>query len=68
MCEVMHGRSEMEPVNLDEPAYLHFKWAKETGSALQAWPDDWDRHEHFCRLIQRKQVAGEYRGPVPRCL
>lgn len=48
--------------------YLHFKHAKQIESATMAWPEDWQKSEHFKRINKYEEPGDLYTGDIPRTL
>lgn len=70
MCEILRGVSArpLDWPDLEDPAFLHFKWAKARASAVKAWPDEYERIPHFQRLLDRARPCDAYEGPIPSAL
>jgi len=58
------GRSQW----IEEPSYLHFKWAKNYASAHMAWPENWEQMPRFVKLNERANPGEKYNGPIPKPL
>lgn len=68
MCEVFSLGSSPAGYVVDEPLFLHFKWAKSFASATKAWPENWSTTEHFRRIVERAAPVRAYDGPIPTVL
>lgn len=67
LCEqFLLGDRSVETIN--QPTFLHMKWAKPLEKATQAWPPDWRNIGHFRQLIKRRDIVRQYDGPLPACL
>ena len=55
-------------VEIEAPQFLHMKWCKPREKAQQSWPADWQKMEHFQRIMRRNHPCGFYLGSVPKCL
>lgn len=53
---------------IEEPTYLHFKWAKSVQSAQKAWPENWQSLPHFQKIAKRSEPFEEYDGAIPSVL
>lgn len=50
-------------MSIEEPGYLHFKWAKK--SCYQGWPENWQDIAHFQAIARRAAPGERYTGEIP---
>lgn len=56
-------------VNIEAPAFLHFKWAKSLESAAKAWPENWREFPDVARHITaHAKPVSEYSGEYPKAV
>ena len=66
MTQNLQGIQGLPEVEIDRPAFLHFKWArKPEASATVQWPKDWRDIPHFQRIYERRIPVAPYEGEYP---
>jgi glycosyltransferase involved in cell wall biosynthesis len=64
-CEVLSNKQPNNVLNINEPLFIHTKWAKEEYSITKAWPENWKQIQHFQNLWKRKQALRKHNYRIP---
>ncbi len=67
-CELFHHEYTQGNDRVEQPLYLHFKWAKAEESATAIWPEAWREDPHFVAIYERRAAGEVYKGPFPEAL
>lgn len=66
MTQTLHRPVTTRVLEINQPGYLHFKWAKK--SCFQGWPENWKDTGHFSRIARRAEIGEPYTGEIPSVL
>lgn len=62
----LRGIQGVPAVEIDRPAFLHFKWARKPfAAATMQWPENWQAIDHFRRIAVRRFPVARYDGEYP---
>lgn len=55
-------------VSIDNPLFLHMKWARPLDKAAKGSPENWQKIPHFSKIIEKKGQGDIYSGNYPKVL
>ncbi len=66
MTQNLMGLTGIPAVEIQRPAFLHFKWARKPfASATVQWPENWEAIPHFQCIAERRHPVAPYTGEYP---
>lgn len=63
--ETLSNRKPSGSIRVEEPLYIHTKWAKSVRSATKAWPEDWSTSQHFKNIWKRRVPVKKHSYKIP---
>jgi glycosyltransferase involved in cell wall biosynthesis len=63
--ETLRDRTPESSMEVDEPLFIHTKWAKSIDSATKAWPKNWANSKHFNNIWERRIPVKKHSYKIP---